>query len=117
MNDYDDILNRLSHSRFRSSFHLKPKDKQYVIDKGYDVIESHAHDFIAKRLAPAVIKNDGKQTPMKNHPVFISQHATACCCRQCLMKWHHIPSGVQLTSHQQDMIVGLIMEWIKREMR
>ena len=34
---------------------------------------------------------DGKQTPMKNHPVFIAQHATATCCRGCLEKWHHIP--------------------------
>lgn len=47
--------------------------------------EQHARDFISKRI-PAVILNDGKQTPMKNHPVFIAQHATASCCRGCLYK-------------------------------
>ena len=26
--------------------------------------------FIAKRIAPADIPNDGKQTPMRGHPVF-----------------------------------------------
>lgn len=25
------------------------------------------------------MKKDGKQTPMKGHPVFIAQHATATC--------------------------------------
>ena len=41
------------------------------------MIRQHAQDFIAKREAPAFIPNDGKQTPMKGHPVFIAQHATA----------------------------------------
>lgn len=42
-----------------------------------DTIEKHAIDFVEKRLAPAYIPNDGKQTPFKGHPVFIAQHATA----------------------------------------
>ena len=33
---------------------------------------------------------------MKGHPVFISQHALACCCRSCLEKWHHIPKDREL---------------------
>lgn len=39
------------------------------------MIRQHAQDFIAKREAPAFIPNDGKQTPMKGHPVFIAQHS------------------------------------------
>lgn len=39
-----------------------------------------ADDFVAKRFALAIIPNDGKQTPMKEHLVFIAQHATGCCC-------------------------------------
>jgi len=49
---------------------------------------SQALDFITARLAPALLKNDGKQTPMRGHPVFIAQHATATCCRRCLWKWY-----------------------------
>ncbi len=62
-----------------------------------DTIRSHARDFVRTRLAPAQIPNDGKQTPMRGHPVFLAQHATGCCCRGCLYKWHRIPQGVQLT--------------------
>ena len=108
-------LNCLSHSKFRSSFHLKEKDLLYCQEKGMETIRLHATDFIAKRLAPAIIENDGKQTPMKSHPVFIAQHATATCCRGCLYKWHHIPKGIELNQKQQQYIVALIMEWIQRE--
>ena len=62
------------------------------------------------------IENDGKQTPMRGHPVFISQHATATCCRGCLYKWHHISKNRKLTSHEIDFIVCLIMEWIKKDL-
>ena len=111
-----DIFDRLAKSDFRSKFKLKQTDKDYIAQKGLDTIERHAHDFISKRLAPAEIPNDGKQTPMKGHPVFIAQHATACCCRGCLSKWHKIPKGIELTQSQQDYVVGIIMEWIKRQM-
>lgn len=52
---------------------------------------------------------------MKNHPVFIAQHATGTCCRGCLEKWHKIPKGVKLTDNQVNYVVALIMEWIKRK--
>ena len=74
---YKQLFERLGNSKFRSSFHLKQKDIDYINEKGLDTIRQHAQDFIAKREAPAVIPNDGKQTPMKGHPVFIAQHATA----------------------------------------
>ena len=106
---------RLQKSKFRSRFHLKPKDIQYINDKGMDTIQRHAEDFIRTRLAPADIPNDGKQTPMRGHPVFIAQHACACCCRGCLNKWYHVPTGRELTEGEQDRIVYLLMAWIKRE--
>ena len=81
--DLTDLFERLSKSTFRSRFHLSKKDKEYIAEKGLATIRKHAEDFVAKRLAPAVIPNDGKQTPMRGHPVFIAQHATGCCCRGC----------------------------------
>ena len=111
-----DIFDKLAKSDFRSKFKLKQKDKDYISQKGLNTIEQHAYDFISKRLAPADIPNDGKQTPMKGHPVFIAQHATACCCRGCLSKWHKIRKGVELTQSQQDYVVKIIMEWIKRQL-
>ena len=110
------VLESLSKSKFRSSFYLKIKDKEYVREKGVETIEKHARDFIEKRLAPKEIKNDGKQTPMRGHPTFIAQHATACCCRGCLNKWHKIPRNIELSNEQKDYIVEVIMTWIKRQM-
>ena len=112
---YDEIFDRLNKSDFRKKFKLNPKDRLYLEQKGFDTIRSHAVDFIAKRVAPANIPNDGKQTPMRGHPVFTAQHATATCCRGCINKWHKFPKGVQLTKEQQEYLVDLIMEWIKRQ--
>lgn len=112
---FEDLFYRLSRSNFRSRFHLKPADLQYIQDKGMETIRSHAQDFVSRRLAPAVIPNDGKQTPMRGHPVFIAQHATGCCCRGCLYKWHRIPAGTELTKEQQEYVVNVLMEWIRRQ--
>lgn len=112
---YDEIFDRLSKSDFRKKFKLSQKDRLYLEQKGFDTIRSHAVDFIAKRIAPANIPNDGKQTPMRGHPVFTAQHATATCCRGCINKWHKFPKEVQLTKEQQKYLVDLIMEWIKRQ--
>ncbi len=109
-------LQALSKSKFRSGFKLKEKEKEYIKEKGLDTIEKHAYDFIRQRLAPKEIINDGKQTPMKGHPVFIAQHATATCCRGCLYKWHKIRKGKELTQKEIKYVVDLIMEWIKRQL-
>ena len=69
---YKQLFERLENSKFRSSFHLKQKDIDYINEKGLERIRQHAEDFISKREAPAYIANDGKQTPMRGHPVFIA---------------------------------------------
>ncbi len=113
---YGRLFARLAQSKFRSRFSLSPDDQAYVRKKGMETIRSHAEDFIAKRLAPAQPAKDGKQTPMRGHPVFIAQHATATCCRGCLEKWHHIPKGRELTKEEQEYIVDVLMTWITRQM-
>ena len=60
--------------------------------------------------------NDGQQTPMKGHPVFVAQHATACCCRSCLEKWHRIPAGKALNAEERSYIVDVLMNWIERQL-
>ena len=112
-----DLWKRLSQSKFRSSFSLKANDRNYVSEKGMAKVREHAIDFISKRLAPANLPNDGRQTPMRGHPVFVAQHATATCCRGCLEKWHHIPKGRELTWEEQEYVVDVVMEWISREMK
>lgn len=102
---------------FRASFHLGSKEQAIVADKGMEVIRQHAADLIARRLAPAHPAKDGKQTPYRGHPVFVAQHATATCCRNCLLRWHRLPKGQELTAAEQDYVVEVIMIWIGRESR
>lgn len=112
MRDLDELFNALAKSTFRANFKLNSKDLAYLQQKGLSEILDHAEDFISKRLAPAVIANDGKQTPMRGHPVFVAQHATACCCRGCLQTWHQIPQGRELTLAEQAYIVVVIEKWL-----
>ena len=111
----EDALSKLARSPFRSRFHLSPKEALYARSLGRETIRRHAEDFVSARLAPAMIPNDGKQTPMRGHPVFVAQHACACCCRDCLSKWYHVPKGVPLNDRQQQKIVNLLMAWIEKE--
>ncbi|TLV08847.1 DUF4186 domain-containing protein [Klebsiella indica] len=116
MASIENLFTRLQRSSFRARFRLGAKERQYCLAKGPDVIDQHAADFIARRLAPAVIPNDGKQTPMRGHPVFIAQHATATCCRGCLEKWHAIPRGRALSEGEQRYVVQVIHHWLVIQM-
>ena len=113
VNNIPQKLASLKESKFRSKFHLTQKERDYVAAKGIETIKEHAFQFINSRVAPAFPKNDGKQTPMKNHPVFIAQHATATCCRGCISKWHAIEKGRAMDDKEVEFIVALIMGWIK----
>ena len=117
MSVINDKLNSLSKSKFRSSFHLRKYMIKYIDEHGIDKIKEDAHFFIRNRLSDTSKFTDGKQTPMKGHPVFLAQHATATCCRGCLNKWYNIPKGRLLTEHEIDFCVALIMEWINKEMK
>ena len=111
----DSALELLKRSSFRSKFKLTDRDRQYIQDKGIETIKDHAFDFINSRIAPKFPKNDGKQTPMKGHPVFIAQHATATCCRGCLQKWRRIQRGRALSDNEVEFIVNLIMGCIEKQ--
>ena len=117
MRELDDLFRALAKSAFRSKFHLQGKELIYLRSKGLPTVIVHAKDFIAKRLAPAVIPNDGKQTPFRGHPVFVAQHATACCCRACLEKWHRIPMGRTLTPDEETYVVKVLERWLQHEMK
>ena len=52
---------------------------------------------------------------MHGHPVFIAQHATATCCRGCLLRWHHIQKGKELSQKEKTFVVALSLEWLKKQ--
>lgn len=113
MREIPELFEALDRSSFRSRFHLGPWEQAYLNEKGLDVILGHAREFIRTRLAPARPDKDGKQTPMRNHPVFVAQHATGTCCRKCLEKWHHIPQNTQLNAEQIEYVVRVLCHWLE----
>lgn len=116
MDGFGEVFAGLERSAFRRRFRLGPEDRAYVRAKGMGTIREHAEVFVRERLAPAVPRNDGKQTPMRGHPVFVAQHACGCCCRGCLRKWHGIAEGRELGEEERLYVVDLLMDWIGRQM-
>ena len=86
-------LTTLKQSKFRTRFKLSQKDRDYIVTKGLETIKEYVFQFVNSRVATDFPKNDGKQTPMRGHPVFIAQHATATCCRKCIQKLYGIEKG------------------------
>ncbi|HET7313943.1 DUF4186 domain-containing protein [Salinisphaera sp.] len=110
---YAELFTALARSSFRSRFALGPREQHDLDRHGLEVIRRHAARFIGERLAPAEPANDGKQTPMRNHPVFVAQHATATCCRSCLAKWHGIGAERALSEDEQRYVCDVIVAWLE----
>jgi hypothetical protein len=115
MRDLDDLFAALARSKFRSRMRLGPKERAYLAGKTLPVVLEHARQFVLQRLAPAEPRSDGRQTPMRGHPAFIAQHATATCCRGCLAKWHYVARGKPLTAEQVDYVVSVIERWFTEQ--
>ena len=108
MRDLDNLFSALAKSPFRSCFRLGTKERAYLAGKTLPVVLEHGRKFVHGRLAPSGPKNDGRQTPMRGHPICIAQHATATCCRLCLEKWHRIPLGQSLTGEQIEYVLKVL---------
>ena len=111
----EEAFARLARSKFRSRFKLTGDDRAYVARVGIEKLRSHAVDFVAQKLAPANPANDGRQTPMRGHPIFKAMHGSAMCCRGCMEKWWRVRRGVPLTDAQQAKAVDFLMEWVRRQ--
>jgi hypothetical protein len=112
LRDLDDVFPALARSAFRRRFTLGPKERAYLQARGLETVLEHGRDFVAQRLAPARPANDGRQTPMRGHPVFIAQHATATCCRGCLAKWHGVEAGRALDPAESAHVMAAIRRWL-----
>lgn len=112
----DEAFAKLARSKFRSRFKLAADDLDYIKRVGLETIRRHAEDFVREKLGPAEPVNDGKQTPMRGHPIFKAMHGSAMCCRGCMEKWWHVKRGAPLTDVQKAKAVEFLMAWVKRRM-
>lgn len=111
----DDVFAALARSDFRRRFRLRGSDLAYLRRKGMDAVLRHAGEMVAARLAPAEPPNDGQQTPMRGHPVFVAQHATGTCCRGCLAKWHGIAKGRAMDDDERAYVVSVLARWLREQ--
>ena len=70
MSSKAEAFTRLAKSKFRNRFELDDADRAYIARIGMETIRRHAVDFVRTKLAPAEPEKDGRQTPMRGHPVF-----------------------------------------------
>ncbi len=114
MRSLDQVFARLAGSQFRQRFHLGDRERRYLEERGLQTVLEHARGFVDARLAPEHPLRDGKQTPYHGHPVFVAQHATACCCRGCLEKWHGIPRGHRLSEAEHQHVLAGLERWLRQ---
>jgi len=112
---WKELKTKLSRSKVIENLDMGESEIDYVKSRGVDILQLHATDFVRKRLAPAEPKNDGRQTPLKGHPVFIAQHATGTSDRQKLSKFHGIEQGVELSDNDVAYVVDVIIRWIEEQ--
>jgi hypothetical protein len=112
--DLDALFERFRHDAFRRKFVLRGRELAYLQTWGIDKVLRDARELISARVAPAEPKNDGRQTPWKNHPVFVAQHATATCCRGCVEKWHGIPKGAAFSESELHYVLSVIDRYLRQ---
>ena len=117
MRELDEVFAALAGSRFRRRFRLRDAELSYYRRRGADAVLRHAEELLEGRLFPAQPPNDGRQTPMRGHPVFLAQHATGTCCRGCLLRWHGIEKGRELTPDERGHVVAAIARWLAEQER
>lgn len=115
MNNLDDVFRRLAASSFRRKFRLQGRELAYLQTWGLPHVMKQAAELLRKRVAPEVIANDGRQTPWRNHPVFVAQHATATCCRGCIEKNYGIAKGHALTEEELNHLLRAIERWLAEQ--
>jgi hypothetical protein len=115
LHELDALFLSLGRSHFRAQFHLSSSEKSYLQEQTLPVILLHANQFVVERFVPERPLNDGTQTPLRGHPVFVAQPATATCCRRCLSEWHRIAPGVALNDEQIAYVIEVLEIWLKSQ--
>ncbi|MYV97694.1 DUF4186 family protein [Streptomyces sp. SID3343] len=108
-------LDAIAKTASRSRFQLSGRERTLAETLGETGLRWYTYDRVARRIGPAKPAKDGKQTPYRGHPVFVAQHATGTCCRDCLEELHGIAKGNQLDKAELNYVVNVICLWLTRE--
>ncbi len=114
--DWRKLLEKVASCDYRAEIDLGPEDIDYINSRGFDMMVKHAQDFVERRLGPARPRNEGKQTPLKGHPLFLAQHATGSDSRAALSEYHGIPEGKKLSRRQMDYVTAVVLRWLEERL-
>lgn len=106
------LMDKIAESDYRGEIDLGEEEIAYIESRGFDMMVRHAEDFVERRLGPANPRNEGRQTPLKGHPLFLAQHATGANSRAALAEYHSIPEGKALTHEQIDYVTDVVLRWL-----
>lgn len=105
------LFDELKTELIRQHMWTKPFDED-AIRKYRKLSDEEFRLRISKRLQSSVGRPanawDSRQTPMEGNVIFYAQHATATCCRQCMLYWHGIDKNRDLTDDEKGYFISLI---------
>ncbi|WP_210403143.1 MULTISPECIES: DUF4186 family protein [unclassified Tolypothrix] len=121
LSDVNYTFAALKHELIRHYFwHIEIDQKaiNHARRKGKNGMRVAVEKRIRKSVGPAEPPYDGRQTPKENsgNAIYYAQHATACCCRQCMEYWHDIPLGRELTEAEIGYFSDLVMLYINERL-
>ncbi len=114
--DWRKLLEKVAKCDYRAEIDLGAEDIEYINSRGFDMMIKHAQDFVERRLGPARPRNEGKQTPLKGHPLFLAQHATGSDSRRALSEYHGIAEGKELSRQQIDYVTDVVLRWLEERL-
>ncbi len=114
---FKDVFNRLKKSSICNKFTLKEHEWNYLACRGLDSILLEGRSIIIHRFSENDEKHCCKNSPIRHHPVLVALHATGCCCRNSLFKWHGVDKSIAIKEKDIFYILLIIKEWFVRQER
>lgn len=105
------LFSELRKELIREHMWTKPFDED-AARKAAKLDRAALRERARRRLASSVGRPagawDGRQTPMEGDVIFYAQHATATCCRKCMLYWHGIDKDSPLSEEEQDYCLFMV---------
>jgi hypothetical protein len=114
---FKDVFKRLKKSSICNKFTLKEHEWNYLANRGLDAVLLEGRSIIIHRFSEDDSNHNCKNSPLRHHPVLVALHATGCCCRSSLFKWHGVDKEMELREKDIFYILLIIKEWFVREER
>jgi hypothetical protein len=121
--DYRFLFSELPKELIRHHcWHMEIPEHVLVKARRYrpEVIADRTRKAVRARVAEPADVWDGTQTKMPESPeaqiYFMGMHATACCCRKCMLYWHGIPLDRALTDEELTYFTSLVWLYVCQRM-